>query len=129
MVTWLKSAQCSFVRSNKISPFDLVPACSRRSFVLNLVAKRDQQARAIGAQTNVKLFISRRLVISAVVLAGGAIAVWNLRKQHVALHADTKQAQGRTGSGTLAFGGTLIVAIAFRRNGTIRCHQLTRRRY
>ena len=111
MVHWLKSAHFSLVRSNKIFSFALVPACSRRPSVLNLVAKRDQQTRNTGAQTKAKLFVSRGFVISAVVLAGGAIAAWHLRKQQVALHAESRQAQGHTGSGPLAFRGTAFCRV------------------
>lgn len=112
MVHWLNVAKANLARSNKAAfapASGFFAACSRRSPVLNSV-KRDQRSLSSGAEIPANLFIKRRLLLGSVVLAAGAIAAWNLRKQNVDLHADSGHVQGRTGRRPLAYRGTLRVS-------------------
>ena len=105
MTLWPKVAKHSVVLSIEatVAPTSgVVVACSRRS---PLLTECDQHTRSSGADSNNRLLPSRRILLSSVVLAAGAIAAWNLRKQHVDLHADNSQAQSRTGRGAVAYRG------------------------
>ena len=113
MVQWLKVGKGILARSSKAAfapASGLSAACSRRSPVLNSV-KRGQRSLSSGADTPVKLFFNRRLLIGSVVLAAGAIAAWSLRKQIVDLHADSGYVQGRTGRRPLAYRGTRLLRL------------------
>lgn len=113
MVQWLKVAKVTLARSNKAAfapASGLLAACSHRSPVLNSV-KRDQRSLKSGAEIPAKLFISRRLLLGSVVLAAGAIAAWNLRKQNVDLHADGGHFQDHTGRRPLAYRGTRVLRL------------------
>lgn len=112
MVQWLQVANNALARSNGvcIPASSAIEVCLRHSpSVRNSVVKRVQRTRNPGAPIPAKLFITRRLLFSSVVLAAGAIAAWSLRKQQVDLPADSGQAEGRTGRGPLAYRGTVCM--------------------
>lgn len=114
MVHWLKVANRSLACSNRnsfVPAFGPTLTCSpRRVPVLNSVV-HDQRSLSAGAANSAKLFISRRLLFGSVVLAAGAIAAWNVRKQNVDLHADSGQVQGHTGRRPLVHRGTRVFRV------------------